>query len=55
MGFTGLWIRERWHTALRDIHRFFLMRSRRQQITELKRCQADLAGQLKELYENYRD
>jgi hypothetical protein len=54
VGLTGLWIRERWHTALRDIRRFFLLRSRREQVAELKRCQADLAGQLKELYESYR-
>ena len=55
VGFTGLWIRERWQTALGDIRRFFLMRSRRGQVTELKRGQADLAGQLKELYESYGD
>ncbi len=55
VGFTGLWIRERWQTALRDMRSFFLMRSRREQVTELKRCQADLAGQLKELYESYGD
>jgi len=54
-GLTGLWIRERWQTALREVRRFFLMRSRREQIAELKRRQADLAGQLKELHERYPD
>ncbi len=54
-GLSGLWFRERWQVTLRDLRRFLVMRRRREQVTELKSRQADLAERLKELYQRFPD
>ncbi len=53
VGVVGLWVRERWRGAWRDVRRFFLMRSRHEVVTELQAEQRRLAAELKALYEEW--
>ena len=55
MGLLGLWIRERWRAAGRDVRSFFLMRSRRRQIASLREDQKALAAELQRVYDAYKD
>jgi 1-acyl-sn-glycerol-3-phosphate acyltransferase len=55
VGVLGLWIRERWHTARRDIRRFFLMRSRSEQMASLRKSQKEIALELQQVYQAYKD
>jgi glycerol-3-phosphate O-acyltransferase / dihydroxyacetone phosphate acyltransferase len=50
VGMVGLWIRERWRGAWKDIRRFFLLRSRREVVSELRADQRRLAAEFKALY-----
>ena len=53
VGLVGLWVRERWWATWREIKRFFLMRSRRRVILQLKEERVALAAQLKGLYDRW--
>ncbi|UCF68903.1 MAG: 1-acyl-sn-glycerol-3-phosphate acyltransferase [Acidobacteriota bacterium] len=54
VGVAGMRIRERWRGAWGDVRRFFLMRSRRELIEQLRREQSELAEQLVALYRTWR-
>lgn len=50
VGLLGLWTRERWRGAWRDVRRFFLLRSRGTLIAMLRRRQQEIAEGLRDMY-----
>lgn len=55
LGLAGQWVRERWQGAVRDVRRFFLLRSRREIRQGLKQEQIGLAHRLHAAFEQWRD
>jgi glycerol-3-phosphate O-acyltransferase / dihydroxyacetone phosphate acyltransferase len=51
IGLAGLWARERWADAGRDVRRYFFLRTRRQLFESLRARQRDLAVRLQETHE----
>ncbi len=54
LGGVGLWVRERWWRAWKDVRRFFLLRSRREVRRRLENEQTRLAGRLEEAWQAWR-
>jgi hypothetical protein len=52
-GMVGLAVRERWRGTWRDARRFFLLRSRRTLMAQLRKEQRALATRLDTLYQRY--
>lgn len=51
LGTVGLWIRERWRMAFRDVRRFRIMRSRKRLVQKLRSEQERLGVELEVLFE----
>lgn len=51
LGTVGLWVRERWRMAFRDVHRFRILRSRKRVVRKLRSEQERLGVELEVLFE----